>query len=257
MNGTLSPVVDRLDPSVFPWPELGGDVAFVDIETSGGTNDATRIIEVGVVRITPNGRVRRFASLVNPEGPVVTTFVHGLHPEDLEVAPTFRDLWPRLAAWLDDALLVAHKADFERANFERELVRLGGRFGAPMLCTLKLARRLHPDRAGRGAHSLAGLQELYGLDPSGHEALADAESLAVLFSRWCATDERVAEAVAELVETAPVDWTWPDLPGPGAEPVRRRPEALLPLPSLARRWLLAAGLIVLGGAALWGYVLAH
>ncbi|MEM6926567.1 MAG: 3'-5' exonuclease [Myxococcota bacterium] len=261
MQGTLSPVVDRLDPSVFPWNALGSgfsqgrsapDVAFLDIETSGGKGEVTRIIEIGILRVSRDGRVRRFESLIDPEGPVVTTFVHGLEPDDLESAPRFAELWPRLAPWLDDAVLISHNAAFERTHLVKELQRLGGTFGAPVLCTLKLARRLLPERSGKGAHSLAGLQELYGLEPSGHEALSDAESLAVVFTRWCATDERVGQLVEELIDVPEAPWDWPDLPGPGAEPVPRRTER----PVVGRgwvRWLLVAALLALGIAALWGY----
>ncbi|MEO0603916.1 MAG: exonuclease domain-containing protein [Myxococcota bacterium] len=251
MQGTLAPIVDRLDPSAFPWASLPGDVAFVDIETSGGTGEVTRVIEIGIVRVSRDGRTRRFESLIDPEGPVVTTFVHGLEPADLEPAPPFADLWPRLAPWLDDAVLIAHNASFERTHLAKELDRLGGTFGAPVLCTLKLARQLLPERSGKGAHSLAGLQELYGLEPSGHEALSDAESLAVVFTRWCATDDRVARLVEELIEPPESPWDWPDLPGPGAEPVPRRTE--LPVRRGLVRWLLVAATVALGVAALWGY----
>lgn len=255
MNGTISPVVDRLDPRVFPWPELGADVAFVDIETSGGPGDQSRIVEIGILRVSREARVSRFESLIDPEGPVVTDFVHGLTAEDLEGAPTFRELWPRVAPWLRDTVVIAHQAAFERTHLARELERLGGTFGAPMLCTLKLARHLHPERTGRGAHSLAGLQELYGLDPSGHEALADAESLSVLFSRWCATDERVAEFVRDLLEPAAEPWRWPAIPGPGAEPRPRR-DAVAVL-GMGRRWLLVASVVLVVLAAVWAYTLAQ
>jgi len=254
LTGTIAPIVDRIDPRAFPWPELGGDVAFVDIETSGGTAPVTRVIEIGIVRVSRDGQVRRFESLVDPEGPVTTTFVHGLEPADLEGAPTFRALWPTLVPWLQDAIVVAHNASFERGHLARELERLGGTFGAPVLCTLKLARHLHPDRAGRGAHSLAGLQELYGLEPSGHEALADAECLAVLFSRWCATDERVADAVQELLEPPAADWSWPDVPGRGAKPLPRRP---VPVTGWFRRALLVAAIALVGVAAWVGWALGQ
>ncbi len=254
MHGTIAPVVARVDPSVFPWPELGGDVAFLDVETSGGASDVNRIVEIGILRISRDGRIRRFASLVDPEGPVLLERVHGLSAAELQGAPTFRDLWPRVAPWLDDVLVIAHQAAFERTWLGRELERLGGTFGASTLCTLEMARRLHPERTGRGAHSLAGLQELYGLPASGHEALADAESLAVLFTRWCATDERTAAAIRELRRPPDAPWAWPDLPGPGAEPLPRHVPAVT---GWGRRWLLVASVAVVVAVAVWGYALAQ
>ena len=239
-----------IDPSQFPWSELGRDVVFVDIETSGGTRDVTRVIEVGLVRISRAGEIRRFESLVDPESPVTTTFVHGLSNADVEGAPTFAALWPRLAPWFDDALLIAHKADFERSHFGRELERLGGTFGPRMLCTLKLARHLLPERTGRGAHSLAGLQELYGLAPSGHAALADAESLAALFTRWCATEDSIPSAVRDLIEEPTEPWRWPATQGKGADPRPRRDLQSRPRRRIAL-WLALAGLVLAAGVAAW------
>ncbi|MEN0062394.1 MAG: 3'-5' exonuclease [Myxococcota bacterium] len=217
----LAPTDPSIDPEVFPWSALGSDVVFVDLETSGGTNEVTRVIEFGAVRVRTTGEIERISSLIDPEGPITTTFVHGLEPADLEGAPTFAALWPRLVPWFKDTLIIAHKADFERSNLGRELERLGGRFGARMLCTLKVARRLHPERTGKGAHSLAGLQELYGLTPSGHEALADAESLAVLFTQWCRSEETLSQVVAEGIEPADQPWQWPEVSGAGALPMPR------------------------------------
>lgn len=232
-----------IDPSVFPWGRLGSDVLFVDLETSGGAGEASRVIEIGLVRISPDG-VRRLGSLVNPQGPVVTTFVHGLREADLVAAPTFAELWPRVAPWFRDALVIAHNVSFERRHLERELRELGGVFGPRLLDTLELARRLYPERRGRGAHSLAGLQTLHALAPSGHAALTDAESLATLFTLWCRTRDELEELVIEGIADPAAPWTWPPVTGEGAAPVPR-PDA-----RRRRRWvwivLIGLGILAIG-----------
>ena len=82
----------------------------------------------------------------------------------------------------DGAILVAHSAVFEERFLRRELEALGGAWRQPMLCTLKLARALYPERKGRGAHTQAGLSELHGLDWGGpsHHALPDTIQLVAL-----------------------------------------------------------------------------
>ena len=75
---------------------------------------------------------------------------------------------------------MAHNADFDVAF----LRKAASRHGVPLairdpLCTLRLSRRLDPDR--RLAHGLAALCARYGVDNErAHDALADAAATAAV-----------------------------------------------------------------------------
>ena len=58
----------HLDPSEhFAFPSA--PIAFVDLETTGGTFGVDRITEIGIVEVGPSG-VSQWTSLVNPQKPM-------------------------------------------------------------------------------------------------------------------------------------------------------------------------------------------
>ena len=117
----------------------------IDFETSG--YDAGSACAVGLARVE-NGQVTdSFSTLLRPPSSrVLFTEVHGLTWPMLRDAPTFADVWPQMAAFMEGAQwLLAHNAGFDRrvlyaccknAGFERP--------GIPFLCTLKGSRRSLP-----------------------------------------------------------------------------------------------------------------
>ena len=64
-------------------------VVIVDVETTGGSPGANRLIEIGIIRIENGKEVSRYESLINPSQPV-PPFVQnltGISNRDLETAP--------------------------------------------------------------------------------------------------------------------------------------------------------------------------
>ena len=74
----------------------------VDLETTGTDLRADRVVEVGVVRVDPGGRVRVLQQLVNPLRPIPppATAVHGLGDRDVAGSPPFGVVAPGLIAFL-------------------------------------------------------------------------------------------------------------------------------------------------------------
>jgi DNA polymerase III subunit epsilon len=151
-------------------------IAFVDLETTGGSTGVHRITEVGVVEIGPQG-ASRWSTLVDPQQPI-PPFIQqltGITDAMVRGAPTFDAIAPDLFARLDGKLFVAHNASFDRGFLRSEFERVGLAFNPDVLCTVRLSRALFP---AEKRHGLDALVERHALVPSDrHRALADADLL--------------------------------------------------------------------------------
>lgn len=149
-------------------------IAFVDLETTGGTAGQDRITEVGVVEIGPAG-VRRWSTLVNPQRPI-PPFIQqltGITDAMVAGAPTFDSIAADLYQRLQGKLFIAHNANFDRSFLRSEFQRVGFAFHPDMLCTVRLSKALFP---AEKRHGLDALVARHALVPSDrHRALADAD----------------------------------------------------------------------------------
>lgn len=157
--------------------------AVVDVETSGLRPARHRLLQVGVVVIDGSGNVlQRWSSLISPKrrwlfrvGP---TRIHGIRRRDLRGAPALQQVLAEMAPLLEGAQLVAHNATFD-VQF---LQRAAESAGVPLplqqpLCTLRMSRRLDPDRSMR--HRLGDLCQRYDITlAQPHHALSDAAATA-------------------------------------------------------------------------------
>ncbi len=167
-----------------PLSEL--DFVVVDVESTGGSpGRGDRVTEVAAVRLRGGVVVDSFESLVNPERPIPpsVTALTNITEEMVADAPRFRDLLDSLKDALRGAVFVAHNVGFDWRFLDAEFRRSGGgRLEGERVCTLRLARRLHPDLRRR---SLAVLTDFYGIAVDGyHRAGADARATAELFDRF-------------------------------------------------------------------------
>ena len=123
-----------------------GNLAIIDVETTGGSAPYDRIIEIGIVRVENNKIVRKFETLINPET-TLSPFIEnltGIVTKDLENAPLFSEIKSEIVELLDDAIFVAHNARFDYSFIKNELKRIGIPYSAKQLCTVKLSRLLFP-----------------------------------------------------------------------------------------------------------------
>lgn len=76
---------------------LSVPIVCLDTETTGVHVEVDRIVQIGVVKINPNGSRRKWQSLVNPEIPIPpeATEVHGITDDMVAKAPTFQQLCDR------------------------------------------------------------------------------------------------------------------------------------------------------------------
>jgi DNA polymerase III subunit epsilon len=155
-------------------------VCFVDVETTGTSPSRDRVTEVGVVTVDRDGeawRVAEWSSLVNPGIPIPPeiAWLTGISDQMVRSAPPFVGIAEHLYDTFEDALFVAHNARFDFGFLKSEFARAGIAWSARMLCTVRLSRRLYPDR---GSHTLDAIAARFGLDDSErHRALGDARLL--------------------------------------------------------------------------------
>ncbi len=176
-------------------------IAFVDLETTGGSADSDRITEIGVVEIGRDG-ISTWTTLIDPERsiPAFIARLTGIDDAMVRGAPKFEQVAQELAQRLDGKLFAAHNARFDYGFLKSEFRRAGIAFSADVLCTVRLSRALFP---AEKRHGLDALIERHALRPTGrHRALSDADLLWQFWQRLHGLQPAaaIAAAVAQLVE---------------------------------------------------------
>lgn len=158
-------------------PVLQTPLAIVDLETTGANASHDRITEIAVIEVD-GGEVRsEWNTLVNPQTsiPAFIQSLTGISNEMVAGAPTFAELARELHERLEGRIIVAHNARFDYGFLKQEFERLGYRYNARTLCTVRLSRKLYPEHS---RHSLDALIERHALTcQARHRALGDAQVL--------------------------------------------------------------------------------
>jgi DNA polymerase-3 subunit epsilon len=181
-------------------------VVFLDLETTGATATRDRITEVGLIEVD-NGRfVREWSSLVNPgmSIPPGIQALTGISNDMVAPAPRFEEIARELYEAIDGRVLIAHNARFDYGFLKNEFRRLGKTFTAPVLCTVKLSRKLFPQHP---RHNLDSLMLRHGIQcDARHRALGDARVLWELAQQWRQEpgEEAVLAATEKLLKTTTV-----------------------------------------------------
>ena len=150
----------------------------IDVETTG-VSRFDRICEIGMTKITHGRIVDNLETLINPGVMITNACFHGIEDWMVEDAPPFRDVAKHIARFMGGAVLIAHNAPFDMRFMRYELQRMDTDLSHFALCTLKLARSLHPEFP---YHRLDYLLERYGIiNEWPHRAGTDAYSEAQLF----------------------------------------------------------------------------
>lgn len=158
-------------------------VVVIDFETTGlSTNGGDRAIEVGAVAVENGIVTDSFQSLINT-GIRISPFIEnytGISNTMLSGAPTSDEVFPDLFRFIDNSVLIAHNASFDRKFLDAEFSRVGYHRAQPFLCSMRVARRLYPKAPD---HKLGTLVKYAKVPVTGdfHRALADAEMTALLW----------------------------------------------------------------------------
>jgi DNA polymerase-3 subunit epsilon len=87
-------------------------IAFIDLETTGINVSTDRIVEISVLKISPNGKEEWMSSRVNPEMaiPPKSTAIHGIKDEDVAGSPTFKEIAKNLTVFMEGCDLAGYNA---------------------------------------------------------------------------------------------------------------------------------------------------
>lgn len=117
--------------------------AVVDVEGNG--RQPPDLVELAVVPIIGGTIMQPKSWLVRPDTPIsyVATRIHGITNQQLIDAPVFSDVEAEICQVLDNTALIAHNAHVDVRLLRH---KLGGWECPEVFDTLKLARRLMPER---------------------------------------------------------------------------------------------------------------
>ncbi|HUW39976.1 MAG TPA: 3'-5' exonuclease [Rectinemataceae bacterium] len=152
----------------------------IDFETAN--NDAASACAIGLVKVIEDRVADTLYSLIKPPTDYFFPMfidIHGIDADAVKDAPSFRQFWPRAAAFIGDDVLVAHNYSFDKRVFESTL----GHYGIdnpsnPWDCSLALSRRAWPNLRAYGLDIVA---EFLRIDLNHHHALDDAKACALIY----------------------------------------------------------------------------
>jgi predicted DnaQ family exonuclease/DinG family helicase len=151
----------------------------LDLETTGLSPDGDEIIEVGAIKFQGEEELDSYTTLVNPYRSL-DSFVRrytGISQDDVDGAPPFSEVAPRLAAFIGSAPVVGHNI-----SFDLDFLRSGGLpLPNPRADTWDMAFVLLPLLRD---YSLLKLARALGIEhPRPHRAMEDASVTRDVFLR--------------------------------------------------------------------------
>ncbi|MCB0794899.1 MAG: 3'-5' exonuclease [Flavobacteriales bacterium] len=154
-------------------------LAVFDLETTGVRIGQDRIVQIGLIRIHPDGSRDEFESLVRPGIPIPpeATAVHGITDADVANAPALEDLAEGLLDRLKDCDLGGFNClRFDVPFLSEELFRIGREWDTSSLRIVDVQRIYHKMEP----RNLSAAVQFYtgGSHEAAHDAMADVKATA-------------------------------------------------------------------------------
>lgn len=154
-------------------PLASARFAIVDIEATGSNPQWDRVIEIAVVVVERLEVVEQMTTLINPERriPAWIRRLTGIEEADLQDAPRFHQIAPRIESMLEGAIFVAHNVGFDSTFLRHHLLEAGRSPDPwPSLCTVRLSQRAFP---GLASYRLSSLSRRLGVGLENHHRARD------------------------------------------------------------------------------------
>ena len=179
----------------------------IDIETNGSKPGTSQVIEIGALMVQDGEVIDKYETFVECAFlPEYITKITGIEPTDLIGAPSRKEALIGLRHFMEDAIFVAHNANFDYGFLNASFERFGlGNIGNPKLCTIDLARRTFESER----YGLAYLIDFLEIETATHHrAYSDAvcaarvmeKSLETIPEYVCSTDELLRFSVSSKKE---------------------------------------------------------
>jgi DNA polymerase III subunit epsilon len=108
--------------------QLKRPIAFIDLETTGVSLSADRIVEIAIIKLLPDGSRQVKRKLINPQMPIpkVTTDIHGISDEMVKDAPTFKQAANEIKVFIDGCDMAGYNSNrFDIPILMEEFLRVG------------------------------------------------------------------------------------------------------------------------------------
>ena len=179
--------------------DLNADFVVFDIETTGFSPVNNKIIEIGAVKIRQGEITDRFSVFVNPGVPIPFEIEKLTSINDSMVmdAPPIEVILPQFLDFCQDAVLVAHNANFDMSFIMENAKRQGISRKFTFVDTLGIARVLLTHQA---KHTLDAVAKTLSISlENHHRAVDDAECTAHIFLKFSAMlRERGADTLSRI-----------------------------------------------------------
>ena len=163
---------------------LDGTFVVFDIETTGFSPVANRIIEIGAVKVDKGQVVDRFSVFVNPEVPIPFEIekLTGINDSMVMEAETIETMLPQFLDFVGDAVLVAHNANFDVSFIKENAKRQQLPVDFTYVDTVGIARML---LTGQAKYTLDAVAKTLKISlENHHRAVDDAECTAEIFMKF-------------------------------------------------------------------------
>ena len=103
-------------------------IAFIDLETTGVSLSADRIVEIAIIKISPDGSRQVKRKLINPEMPIPKESgdIHGITNEMVKDAPTFKQAGNEIKMFIENCDMGGYNSNrFDIPILMEEFLRAG------------------------------------------------------------------------------------------------------------------------------------
>lgn len=161
---------------------LKKSLAFFDLETTGLDLSQDRIIEIGILKMNPDGTKERYEKRINPEMPISPESIEitGITDADIKNCPTFAQLAPEIEVFLGDSDLAGYNSNkFDIPILAEEFLRAGSNFDVAARRFIDVQNIFHKMEQ----RTLAAAYQFYcGAEMNNaHNAMADIEATQEVF----------------------------------------------------------------------------
>ena len=111
--------------------QLTRSIAFIDLETTGINISTDKIVEIAIVKVSPDGTKQVKRKLINPQMPIpaAATEIHGINDAMVKDAPTFKQAANEIKQFIDNCDLGGYNSNrFDIPLLIEEFLRAGMEF---------------------------------------------------------------------------------------------------------------------------------